>query len=150
MESFREWTTRHRTVVHPVRWRSVRELSLILEPFIETYPPRPHRCYDNAAELAHYAPEIEYVVGWVVFKNDIIEHAWNKLGDIHFDITWEDAWNGQVAFDHHIAVATLPVERLRKIAGPWSTPTLFDIYMAAVNPQFDRLFQEAPRASELR
>lgn len=54
-------------------------------------PVEPKRCYDNATRLAVCLPAIEYVEGevWVPEFGHAIPHAWNEIGDFHFDLTWE-------------------------------------------------------------
>lgn len=44
-------------------------------------------CYRTSTLVAHDVPAVKYVEGFVFFHGIPIEHAWNKIGDIYFDVT---------------------------------------------------------------
>jgi hypothetical protein len=48
-------------------------------------------CFRNAYDIVqdNYSKDVKYVEGIILFQNIPIEHAWNKLGDIYFDVTSE-------------------------------------------------------------
>lgn len=46
-------------------------------------------CYANAFRFAWFYPNLSYIEGITIKKKDIFHHAWNKIGDKYFDITWE-------------------------------------------------------------
>ncbi|HLT53516.1 MAG TPA: hypothetical protein VKZ97_06485 [Flavobacteriaceae bacterium] len=57
-------------------------------------------CFINSYRVAKKYPQVEIVEG-LILAIDIengakpMPHVWNKLGDIHFDVTKEKVWNGR-------------------------------------------------------
>lgn len=55
------------------------------------------KCLKNSFKLSKKYPETEFVEGVIVIvysdKNGkVLQHAWNKLGNIYFDVTYEKIW----------------------------------------------------------
>lgn len=50
-------------------------------------------CYANALHVAERCSElgVEYCEGWIFYHGIPIDHAFNKIGDIYFDVTAEFA-----------------------------------------------------------
>jgi hypothetical protein len=57
-------------------------------------------CFINSYRVAKKYPKVEIVEG-LILAIDIVNgakpmpHVWNKLGDIHFDVTKEKVWTGR-------------------------------------------------------
>lgn len=57
-------------------------------------------CFINSYRVAKKYPQIEIVEG-LILAIDIengakpMPHVWNKLGDVHFDVTKEKVWTGR-------------------------------------------------------
>lgn len=57
-------------------------------------------CFINSYRVAKKYPQVEIVEG-LILAIDIengakpMPHVWNKLGDIHFDVTKEKVWTGR-------------------------------------------------------
>jgi hypothetical protein len=51
----------------------------------------PNHCFSNAYLISKIYPEVEYVEGEVLFSDLPIPiiHAWNKINNKHFDLTYE-------------------------------------------------------------
>jgi len=68
-------------------------------------------CFINSYRVAKKYPQVEIVEG-LILAIDIengakpMPHVWNKLGDIHFDVTKEKVWNGR---EVDITVRIVPV-----------------------------------------
>lgn len=134
MEQFATWAERKRELVTVDSWRSDPTIQTMVERLLIVYAPKAHWCYHNAAKMCAIDPEIEYVVGWAQTETDVIEHAWNAWRGIHFDITREIGFEGRAEFKRYIKLATIGAERLARVAGLWTAPTLFDAYMDEVAP----------------
>lgn len=55
------------------------------------------KCLKNSFNLSKKCPETEFVEGVIVIvypdKNGkVLQHAWNKLGNNYFDVTYEKIW----------------------------------------------------------
>lgn len=57
-------------------------------------------CFINSYRVAKKYPKVEIVEGLILAVDNEngakpMPHVWNKLGDIHFDITKEKVWTGR-------------------------------------------------------
>lgn len=57
------------------------------------------QCINNSFQVAKKYPTVEIVEGIILlvsYKNQgtAVAHMWNKLGDIHFDVTENKIWRG--------------------------------------------------------
>lgn len=51
---------------------------------------RPEECWYNAHLVAtRFAPHVSYVEGFVVFCDGVVQHGWNAIDGLSFDLTWE-------------------------------------------------------------
>ena len=99
---------------------SVRELFTeeqirIMETLVE-----PKQCFRNAFRIAdilrHPDSRIQYVEGRVLVANFLpIEHAWNKVGDKFFDVTFELILGYDVTKESYAAMAEYDVDYVRGI-----------------------------------
>ncbi len=76
--------------------------SVIMETYPEIkkvlsrYKPQPKRCFENAIKLSQRVClnsdlELNYVEGLTNFCGIPIDHAWNEIDGLHFDITFDIA-----------------------------------------------------------
>lgn len=57
-------------------------------------------CFINSYRVANKYPKVEIVEGLILAVDNEngakpMPHVWNKLGDIHFDVTKERVWTGR-------------------------------------------------------
>lgn len=72
-------------------------------------------CFKNAYKIVsdNYSKDVKYVEGIVVYSGIPIEHAWNKIGDIYFDVTAEIKGH---KYDEYISIAEINIDELLKYA----------------------------------
>ena len=71
--------------------------------------PLPRLCYRNAHRMVELFPDkCQYVEGFTTkFNGEFpIEHAWNKVGDVYVDVTYEMALKSEVTKDLYMALGT--------------------------------------------
>lgn len=81
--------------------------------------PKEGLCYQNAYRVVadNYDKEIEYVEGTVMWKNCVpMEHAWNKIGDIYFDVTHELAFKGNSGWNDYVSIVEIKSDKMYEIA----------------------------------
>jgi len=104
----------------PCKVVSVRELFTeeqvrIMESMVEL-----KQCFKNAYNLAdimsHPDGHVTYVEGRVLVANFLpIEHAWNKVGDLYFDATFELCLGYDVTKELYASLAEYDVSHVRKV-----------------------------------
>lgn len=71
--------------------------------------PLPRMCYRNAHRMVELFPDkCQYVEGFTTIFNGgfPIEHAWNKVGDVYVDVTYEMALKSDVTKELYMALGT--------------------------------------------
>ena len=56
-----------------------------------------NQCFENSYKVAKKYPNVKIVEGIIIvvgkdFHSKVMEHVWNLLDEIHFDITAEQIW----------------------------------------------------------
>jgi len=69
------------------------EVERVVNRFLARFTPQLKGCYETAARCAIDCPEVAYVEGMTASLIPI-GHAWNAVGDFHFDLTAEIALAG--------------------------------------------------------
>lgn len=99
------------TVVPIAPLRATALASLVDTADLLTSPQlRNDECWYNAYWLAtaFEAHGVEYVEGLVAFADEAVEHAWNAMDGVHFDVTWECHRPTHMAADHFMLVKGSP------------------------------------------
>lgn len=80
--------------------------------------PKEKECYKNAHLLSILFPEkVKYVEGKVaIFGGTLgIEHAWNKVGDVYVDLTFEMALNKDVTKELYMSLGVYDLDTITQI-----------------------------------
>lgn len=79
-------------------------------------------CYKNSFQTVdnNFNLNIKYVEGIAMFKGIPIEHAWNKIDDIYFDVTSEEIFNIN-HFDEYISLMEIDCDEMMRIANELGT-----------------------------
>jgi hypothetical protein len=77
--------------------------------------PVKRECYKNAFKVVsdNYTHNIMYVEGYVIFHDIPIEHAWNKIGDIYFDVTAE---LNKSVYSEYISITEIGYDKIHEYA----------------------------------
>lgn len=80
--------------------------------------PEPRMCYKNAHLLKALFPDkVQYTEGYVAIFNGGfgIKHAWNKVGDVYVDVTFEMALNEDPTKELYMALGTYNLTTITKV-----------------------------------
>jgi hypothetical protein len=95
--------------------------------YLQSNPPQPRECYQNAQKLCAAIPTVHYVLGRVTIPGyGTIDHAWNcdELG--HFDITLgRRADFKECVFQ---AIVTLTADQVNTMTWMGMPPTIYEVF----------------------
>ena len=106
--------------VHKVQCVSIHDVFDATEIYrIKRYvKPEPRMCYRNAHLLTALFPDrVQYIEGYVAIFNGGwgIEHAWNKVGDVYVDVTFEMALNEDPTKELYMALGTYNLATITEV-----------------------------------
>jgi hypothetical protein len=80
--------------------------------------PKAKQCFTNAYRISLFNEDVSYVEGIVLLGDIPIEHAWNKIGEIHFDVTREFALKkfNRIEFREYCSLIEVDRNRLIKLS----------------------------------
>ena len=106
------------------------EVRRVVDSYLGHSRPRAQQCYANAFNLACQDHRLSYVVGYAQAFLPIV-HAWNSLGDFHFDLTAEVALGNLKRFTQYASIYRLNHPETLKVAGMCGVlgPELSDYYI---------------------
>lgn len=105
---YQSWLEQNAKPVKLESWVLIPPVIEVLNEF-KRVPPKPKECFDNAARLALFANGVEYVEGFAFHQDrfSLVRHAWNRLGPLSFDVTYELACGFDLTKIQYLEVITL-------------------------------------------
>ena len=98
------------------KWQVNNAKNITISPtpgYIDKGNPQLKNCYKNSFAVIdkNYDKDILYVEGLIMLGNIPIEHSWNKIGDIYFDVTQEIK---NIKFEGYTSIIELTEEQVCK------------------------------------
>lgn len=74
-------------------------------------------CYKNSYQTSDFNInlDVKYVEGIAMLKGIPIDHAWNKIGDIYFDVTSDQIFGGN-HFDNYTSIIEIDFDEMMELA----------------------------------
>lgn len=91
--TFSDWLRENITKIHINSYKIDEYVNDLVKNHEKINQIKIKECFRNSQLLTILDPNIEYVQGYIKTNGIIIEHAWNKYGDFHFDTTLEFNFN---------------------------------------------------------
>ena len=105
------------------QWQISNAKEVIMSPIpkgIKLGTPKSKECYKNAFKIVdeNWDKDILYVEGLIMMHGIPIDHAWNKIGDIYFDIT---ANITGIKHEEYTSIIELPADKIWEYANDSGT-----------------------------
>lgn len=88
--AFYVWQYKQARLVEVVSYKADKRVRAVVEQFLRRFTPKIKCCYETAAKCALETPGVDYIEGMAASVIPV-GHAWNAIGDRHFDLTEEIA-----------------------------------------------------------
>ena len=125
--NFTHWRSQYQQDVTITSDWSKLILASELRMLLSRWSPMPRQCYQNAARICSQLPQVEYVLGRATsMQFGTVDHAWNVIGDQHFDLTF--GTQGVVEQWHYQAIATIDHQTLQKMTWQGMPPTVYEVF----------------------
>lgn len=74
-------------------------------------------CYQNSYQTSDFNInlDVKYIEGIAFYKGIPIDHAWNKIGDIYFDVTSDQIFGGD-HFDNYTSIIEIDFNEMIELA----------------------------------
>lgn len=93
--------------------------------------PKKKNCYANALHAAqHIQGDVKYCEGWIIVGGLPIDHAFNKCGDMYFDVTEE------------FALGENPENQEYAVVGEWDYSTALKIMASGEYQCYGNVFEK--------
>ena len=104
-----EW---QRTVSKNIKISKIKDFPKDIQHRLNSQKIKPKECYRNACNITTSIRGATYVEGYVVLHGLVMEHAWNKIGDLYVDATFEKVLNFSTEFEEYVSVFELTEQQV--------------------------------------